>query len=501
MTDLLMSLIVMAALLSSFARAGTLTVTSTADDGSDGTLRKAIADAAPGDTINFSLATPATITLANGELLIDKDLTILGPGADALAVDGNAASRVFFVQVGVIATISGLTITNGSTVAGGGGIYNNHSTLTVSSCILRGNSAKDGGGIFSDGTSGTATLTVSASTFSGNSAVFTGGAIESSGNLDTRDIATATISISTSTFSDNSANYHGGAIYNVFSTLSVNASTFSSNSATYSGGGILNAYGPLEIGDTILNRGASGANIANGSGGTVTSHGYNLSDDNGGGFLTGTPDQINTDPLLGPLQDNGGPTFTHALLSGSPAIDQGKRDAIPGFGLNTDQRGFPRPVDFASIPNAPGGDGSDIGAFEVQGTTADLLVSLGADKTSVKQGDTLTYTVTVRNFGPDYARNVLVNDTLSSGTVFVSAQSNVGNFRTPAPGQTGVVTWNLGDLANNNQQAAQIKVTVTIRGKTTITNTATVSSTSSDPNPANNTASLTTTVATGGNKK
>jgi len=80
--------------------------------------------------------------------------------------------------------------------------------------------------------------------------------------------------------------------------------------------------------------------------------------------LTGMGDQINTDPMLGPLQDNGGPTFTHALLPGSPAIDAGKN-----FGAaTTDQRGsgFVRTFDYASIANANGGDGTDIGAFEVQ---------------------------------------------------------------------------------------------------------------------------------------
>jgi len=91
---------------------------------------------------------------------------------------------------------------------------------------------------------------------------------------------------------------------------------------------------------------------------------------------------------------------------------------------------------------------------------------------------------------------------LSSGTTFVSAQANVGSFRAPPAGQTGVVTWYLGNLANATQQGAQIKVTVIVRGKTTITNTATVSSATADPNLANNTASITTTVASGsGGKK
>ena len=102
-------------------------------------------------------------------------------------------------------------------------------------------------------------------------------------------------------------------------------STISGNSAG-SAGGIYYVQGQYpytnEISNTIFNAGALGENIVN-NGATVTSHGYNLSSDDGGGLLTGPGDQINTDPLLGPLQDNGGPTFTHALLPGSPAIDAG----------------------------------------------------------------------------------------------------------------------------------------------------------------------------------
>jgi hypothetical protein len=75
--------------------------------------------------------------------------------------------------------------------------------------------------------------------------------------------------------------------------------------------------------------------------------------------LVGTA-TVPIDPLLGPLQNNGGHTLTHALLPGSPAIDKGRR-----FHLTADQRGHHRPHDFASIPNAPGGDGTDIGAFEL----------------------------------------------------------------------------------------------------------------------------------------
>jgi hypothetical protein len=112
----------------------------------------------------------------------------------------------------------------------------------------------------------------------------------------------------------------------------VTNSTITGNSAP-SGGGIYNKRGILfdsvvEISNIILNAGASGENIFNESG-TVTSLGYNLSSDDGGGYLTGPGDQINTDPLHGPLQDNGGLTFTHALLPGSPAIDAGDPNFSP----------------------------------------------------------------------------------------------------------------------------------------------------------------------------
>ena len=93
--------------------------------------------------------------------------------------------------------------------------------------------------------------------------------------------------------------------------------------------GISILSGMLDIGNTILRAAASGVNLNIGKPATVTSHGYNVSSDDAGGFLTAPGDQINTDPLLGPLQDNGGPTSTHALLPGSPAIDAGNPNFTP----------------------------------------------------------------------------------------------------------------------------------------------------------------------------
>jgi hypothetical protein len=123
----------------------------------------------------------------------------------------------------------------------------------------------------------------------------------------------------------------------------------------------------LTVGSTIFNAGVMGENIFNDSA-SVTSLGYNLSSDDAGGFLNQLTDQVGTpgaplDPLLGPLVDNGGPTFTHALLIGSPAIDTGKNFTS----FTTDQRGlgFARTVDLG-FPKPAGGDGTDIGAFEVQ---------------------------------------------------------------------------------------------------------------------------------------
>src|SRR5205814_4251236 len=108
-----------------------------------------------------------------------------------------------------------------------------------------------------------------------------------------------------------------GAVYEFADSLHVTNSTITANSAP-SGGGIYNKRGQfgdsvVEISNIILNAGASGENIFN-DGGTATSYGYNLSSDDGGGYLTGPGDQINTKPLLGPLQDIGGLNFTQAFL-------------------------------------------------------------------------------------------------------------------------------------------------------------------------------------------
>ena len=245
-------------------------------------------------------------------------------------------------------------------------------TATIVSTTVSGNSA---GGVFSSAGQGSAGVTITNSTISGNS---THGGINavnffpSSGTAANLSVANSTISdnfsldtgggiyasavgasIVNSTISGNSAGTSGGGIYEANSSLHVTNSTITGNSAP-SGGGIY-TVGSVEVSNTILNAGALGENIFN-NGGTVTSDGYNLSSDDGGGYLTGPGDQINTDPLLGPLQSNGGPTFTHALLPGSPAIDAGDPNfSPPPF---NDQRGCP----FERVFNGR----IDIGSFETQ---------------------------------------------------------------------------------------------------------------------------------------
>jgi len=442
-------------------QAATITVTNTDDSGA-GSLRQTLADAVDGDTINFdSSLSGQTITLTSGQLVVDKSVVINGPGAANLAVNGNAADRVFYVSEHLIVTISDLTIENGNVLGlggFGGGIFNAHSRLTVSNCTISSNwalhggggimnygdwdsaaltvinctitgnatwyyseaagggicsngffgtaslevldstisdnwSAMYGGGIYNGGVAGSATMTVNNSTISGNSALYGGygGGVYNNGSFwDFSTSSSATSTINNSTISHNSTLAEGGGVYNNGfggnATLTISNSTLSSNSAHFGDwafndgsygsatltiknstltsnapllAGIFNfgdsGSATLAIGNTILNADSSGATIWNISG-AVTSLGYNLSNDDGGGLLNQSGDQVNADPLLGPLQDNGGSTFTHALLPGSPAIDAGTPNFTPP--PDYDQRG----TNFSRVFNGR----VDIGAFEVQ---------------------------------------------------------------------------------------------------------------------------------------
>jgi hypothetical protein len=225
----------------------------------------------------------------------------------------------------------------------------------VINCTVSGNSTNLSGGGIADGFSPGNTLGIENSTISGNSAGDYGGGIANAG----------TLTINNSTLSGNFAKFAGGGIVS-FATnqpapVIINNSTLAGNECPLHGGAIAisrtgSAPATLEIGNTILKRGASGQNISSGNG-TVTSRGYNISDDDASGLLIGPGDQINTNPMLGPLQDNGGSTFTHSLLPGSPAIDASDPNFTPPPFFDQRGPGFDRVVNGRI----------DKGSFEVQG--------------------------------------------------------------------------------------------------------------------------------------
>jgi hypothetical protein len=333
------------------------------------------------------LGRPAHLYLINS--IFENNSALEGGAVFNDGSSGCQSTPALATVVATNCTFRGNVAGFGGAIANGGFCGGGTSIVQVANCTFTGNTGGNAGGAIDNGTAktgvsgigtGAIQLEVSGSSLSGNAATY-GGAVSSSGIM----------AVLNSTFVGNLAT-NGGAIYNVFA-VAITNSTFSGNSATTEGGAVDNGYNDsciimnctfkgdyappvgggirayranMQIGGTILNETGT-ANIYDYQHGygVVTSLGYNLSSDNGAGYLTNATDQLNTDPLLGPLQDNGGPTFTHAPLPGSPAIDKGKNFS----GSATDQRGLARTFDKAAIANAAGGDGTDIGAVESQSYT------------------------------------------------------------------------------------------------------------------------------------
>jgi hypothetical protein len=291
--------------------------------------------------------------------------TLSGNSADA--GDGLIAG-------GGILNLGTLTVTS-STLSGnsgsGGGIANG-GTLTVTNSTLTGNSASggqfEGGGIWNTGT-----VTVTNSTLSRNSAPFFGGGILNNGTLTVTGSTLSgnfggigggianfngTLTVINSTLSGNFSPSGGGGMANSNGTLTVTSSTLSGNSSSGGAGGISISGGVTHSRNTIIagNTSPTAPDLE----GNLGSQGHNLIGNAQGGSGFDDTDLLNVDPLLGPLQDNGGPTFTMALLPGSPAIDAGDNTDAPDW----DQRGpgFPRIVGIIDPDNPV----IDIGAFEVQ---------------------------------------------------------------------------------------------------------------------------------------
>jgi hypothetical protein len=340
------------------------------NDGGAGSLRQAITlanAAADADTITFAAGLSGTINLslvgaddtnAGGDLDILNPVSIQGPGANVLTVRQTAPNeRVFDVLPSAAASvvISGLTITGGNGAAGNGGGVNvaTAANLTLSAVEITGNATTggNGGGVF-DGTAGSV-LTIINSTIASNSSPGDGGGVE---------IFFGSATFTNCTISGNTAGgpaFGGGIGIANGTNLVVRNSTITGNSAAGGGAGIsISASSTATLSSTIV-----AGNIGGDIGGAVqTTSDHNLIGNNAGsagisngfnGNIVGNP-ATPIDPLLGPLQLNGGPTRTHALLAGSPALDKGF-DAV---GLASDQRGIP----FLRLS----GVAVDIGAVEVQ---------------------------------------------------------------------------------------------------------------------------------------
>jgi hypothetical protein len=398
--------------------AGNTTVTTSTISGNS-------ASSGGGVKTNASLMiTDSTISdnLATGNgggivLNIGGVLNVMGGAISANSAGGNGGG---IASSGMV-TVAGAIISGNSATTRGGGIWNSGGTATLTSTTVDDNSARYGGGIYSGGGGGSITiassqvlnnsasrsgggiysrrnLMVSNTTISGNSAALAGGGIVSfGGNLT---VAGSTISnnaahfgggiaggatgnvmsISSSTISGNSASDRAGGIFNGSGgTLTLSHSTVSGNTAKNKSGGI-GAYAAATLNHTIVAGNTRGESDPSDVKGSVALGFSLLGVDTGatiidnGGNLIGTA-AVPIDPLLGPLADDGGPTFTHALLAGSPAINAGDLSAVAGVGgvPEFDQRGTP----FGRVFNGR----IDIGAFEYQAASdLNLVVDTLADE-------------------------------------------------------------------------------------------------------------------------
>lgn len=354
-----------------------LTVTSAADGG-PGSLRQALGSVCAGGTVTVDPALAGATIPLGSELTVAKDVTLDATSAPGLALSGQGTVRPLVVTAESTVTVRGLTVADGYGWELAGGVLNN-GDLTLEGVTVAGNRVatsgndfwKGGAGVYTgenatlvlrdstvrdnvvDGGPGGglygsfgSTVTVERSTISGNTASDVGGGIRSLGDL----------SLATSTLSGNTATgWHGGGAFQTDGTMTITSSTVTGNSAPggTAGGLFVGTFGPSEAHLTVqgsivaANSGEQCFLAPFGAGAvSLTSLGHNvLGDGTCGAAADG--DQVVADPGLAPLADNGGPTWTHALLPGSPAIDAG----VPGSG-GVDQRGVARD------------DAPDAGAYE-----------------------------------------------------------------------------------------------------------------------------------------
>lgn len=345
---LLMAAFVSATLTPFLSQATVYTVTNNYDSGA-GSLRYLINAASSGDTITFApgLASPIDLS-TSGEIAINKDLTIAGPGARNLTISGNNLSRVFN-NISASTKIGGVTISGGS--ATDGGAILNSGNLDLDNVTLSGNSATDKGGAIHNYGS----LALYGSTLAGNSATNAGGAIFNESGK--------TLIIDNSTISNNSAS-QGGAIANLGALDSYNA-TITGNTSS-SSAAIDSAGTSLTLKNSII-AGNYGKDLA----GTPNSARNNLIEyqilGSLGSDASGNISSIA--PLLAPLANNGGPTDTYVPQPGSPVLNAGEMASC----TITDQRGVTRMRQ----------GGCDIGAVEL---ASPLLLNAAGSQLSTIAG-------------------------------------------------------------------------------------------------------------------
>lgn len=497
-------------LLASGAQAATLTVTNNTD-AMPGSLRAQIAAAAGGDTIVFQAGLTSPILLTTGQIVINKALSITGPGATSLTIDGNNASRIFDVTDGTgtfqVVAISGLTITRGNSANGLGGAIQNAENLTILDCIISSSNSGNGNGGALAQISAGATLTVRRSTITANSSLQPGGGIFSNQTLTISDctisgntaggggggVNTGAANISGCAITGNTA-VSGGGI-STSGTVTISNCTISGNTATTGsgGGGVYASNGVLTMSNTtitgntitgippgggihsdslgsptvtlrscIVAGNTRAAGVADDVNGTVAAaSNFNLIGVNTGlaGITNGTnSNQIGTagtpiNALLGPLQNNGGLTQTRLLMTGSPAIGAGSNPSA----LTTDQRGtgFPRQVDSTV----------DIGAVEFDGTAPMGTLTSATAVNDASNATQYDFTVT---FSDNAAVNVSTLDStdvrvtgpnaFSALAAFVSVDNNtngtprVATYRLTPPGGT----W---DSADNGTYTIALEAT------------------------------------------
>lgn len=297
---------------------GTLTLTNS-------TVRDNVAEN-NGGGISFGTTAPGTLTLINSTVI--SNLAVAGGG----------------LYNGPDGTVTGLlsSIRGNTAILDGGGIANSEGRVRLENSTLQENTAGDrGGGVFNaDGV-----ISVTHSTLNDNMAGYGGGYYHEAFFAPVRS------QVENSTLSANTAITSGGGIFVEHGTLLVTNGTIYGNGAPTGGGVFRNdgsaVAGTIRVSNTIIAGSTAGGDCA----GTVGSNDYNLAGDGTCTGFTEPNDLTNTDPKLGPLQNNGGDTPTHATLWGSPAVEGGSCE------LATDQRGVARPV----------GDACDIGAFENEG--------------------------------------------------------------------------------------------------------------------------------------